>query len=344
MARVRAAGNGSAVRQGVSAEAEVHRLHHTGRSRARERAEPAHFGPDGAAIHIESVFPTRAERKRTLAAMQIVSQLPLARAGAPAAPGHASEGAPEVSEVTTLAAALVCNCGWRVFPCHGYKRPACPHGFKNASNDPDAIADLWRRFPGPLIGVATGAASGIDVLDFDVKHDAALAWWRANQHRIPATRSFRTRSGGVHLYLRHAAGLGCSAGKLAPGIDVRGDGGYAISWFAAGLECLDHAPAAPWPAWMLALLLPKPAPAQRPMRSMSQDRVDGILRLVANALQGERNTILHWGSCRLGERVLDGQLGANEAEEMLVTAAFAAGLAIHEARATVRSGLRRTMR
>jgi hypothetical protein len=253
-----------------------------------------------------------------------------------------------MSEAAALATALARNCGWRVFPCRDDKRPACPHGFKDASSDPDVIADLWHRFPAPLIGIATGAASGIDVLDIDVKHDAALAWWHANQYRIPATRSFRTRSGGVHLYFPHAAGLGCSAGKLASGIDVRADGGYVICWFAAGLPCLDHSPAAPWPAWMLALLLPKPEAGRRPMRPMPRDRdgaaIDGILRLVADAPQGQRNSILHWSACRMGERVDAGQIGIGEAEGMLIDAAAAAGLAMQEARATVRSGLRRATR
>jgi hypothetical protein len=191
-------------------------------------------------------------------------------------------------EIAVLATNLALNCGWHVFPCRDDKRPACPHGFHAASNDPAAIEDLWRRCPGPLIGVATGAVSGADVLDIDVKHDAALAWWHSNRQRIPATRTFRTRSGGVHGYLIHASGVGCSAGKVAPGIDIRGDGGYVICWFAAGFGCLDHSPPARWPAWLLAELLPKPPPG--PQRSMPRDRsghaIDGVLDRIATAAQG----------------------------------------------------------
>lgn len=253
-----------------------------------------------------------------------------------------------MTEVIAIAANLARNRGYAVFPCRDDKRSACPHGFKDASPDPESIAELWRRWPGPLIGIATGAASGIDVLDIDVKHDAALAWWRANQHRIPATRSFHTRSGGVHLYQLHAAGLGCSAGKVAPGIDVRADGGYVIHWYAAGCECLDHSPAAACPAWLLTILLPKPQPEHRPRFDHAGDSdgkgIDAILRLVAGAAPGERNCILHWSACRLGERVDAGQIGAVAAEDLLIAAAAAAGLTAQEAHATVRSGLRRTAR
>ena len=115
--------------------------------------------------------------------------------------------------------------------------------------------------------------SAIAVLDADLKHDAALAWWQANQFRLPPTRTFRTRSGGLHLYFAHAEGIGCSAGKLTTGIDVRADGGYVIHWFSAGFDCLDHTPPARWPGWLLVDLLPKPNP--RPVRSFPRgDRGD----------------------------------------------------------------------
>jgi hypothetical protein len=52
-----------------------------------------------------------------------------------------------------------------IFPCRSDKRPTCPHGFKDAVADPKAVERLWSLYPGPLIGVATGAISGIDVID-----------------------------------------------------------------------------------------------------------------------------------------------------------------------------------
>ncbi len=77
-------------------------------------------------------------------------------------------------EVPEAAQALARNCGYKVFPCRVHdKRPTCPHGFRQASNDPAEIARLWRRYPGGLIGIATGQASGIDVLDID-PHELAF--------------------------------------------------------------------------------------------------------------------------------------------------------------------------
>jgi hypothetical protein len=255
---------------------------------------------------------------------------------------------PTPDEAATIAANLARTHGWAVFPVGDNKHPVWPKykggsGYKDGSKDPDRIAWLWRRWPGPLIGVSTGAMSGVSVLDIDLKHDAALAWWRANEPRLPRTRAYRTRSGGVHLYFLHATGVGCTQGKLALGVDTRGDGGYAIYWFAAGYECLDQELPAPWPLWLLPALLAKPVPPpKRPMRDYGDAAIDGVLRTVAAAPEGQRNAVLHWGACRLGERVREGQMGASEAAGLLIAAATNAGLPEIEARSTVRSGLGRT--
>jgi hypothetical protein len=144
------------------------------------------------------------------------------------------------------------------FPCTASKQPACPHGIHDAETDPTALGDLWAEYPGELIGVATGEASGFDVLDINPKHDEAFEWLKANQERFPNTRTHKTPS-GVHLLFRHAHGLGCFTGTI-PGIDGRGNGGYVIWWPAAGLPVLRPAPLADWPRWLLDDLVIELAP------------------------------------------------------------------------------------
>jgi hypothetical protein len=34
----------------------------------------------------------------------------------------------------------------------------------------------------------------------------------------------------LHFFFQHAPGLRCSRGLIAPGVDVRADGGYVIWW------------------------------------------------------------------------------------------------------------------
>jgi Bifunctional DNA primase/polymerase, N-terminal len=183
-----------------------------------------------------------------------------------------------MSTVVRIAENLVHNCGYAVFPCRlPDKTPTTPHGFLDATSDETAVANLWRRYPGPLIGIATGERSGVDVLDVDAgrcpadanpkviaKREAACAWWHANAHRIPSSRAYETGSGGIHIYFKHAPISRTTQSVIAHGVDTRADGGYAIYWFGAGRECFDHNPPAEWPAWLLQALAPKPvAPPPR---------------------------------------------------------------------------------
>jgi hypothetical protein len=157
-----------------------------------------------------------------------------------------------------LSAALV--LGLPAFPCRVDKTPACPHGYCDATADPVTLRELWRRYPAPLAGAPTGEASWLDALDIDApRHPETAEWWMAHRGRLPQSRMHRTRSGGLHLLFRHAAGLRCSVSRIAPGIDVRADGGYVVWWPAAGepVQC-DAAPA-PWPQWLLDALTPPPA-------------------------------------------------------------------------------------
>jgi hypothetical protein len=142
--------------------------------------------------------------------------------------------------------------GLHVFPCRFDKTPAIARGFKAASNDPKVI-DLWsRRFP--LWGAPTGAINGFDILDLDV--DGGLAWLVEYEatHGLAPTRIHATRSGGLHIFFRHRVGMRCSAGLIAPGVDVRSTGGYCILWHLAGCRVLSSAPIADWPGPMLELL------------------------------------------------------------------------------------------
>jgi hypothetical protein len=194
-----------------------------------------------------------------------------------------------------LAQNLARNCGWHVFPCREEnKHPCTPHGFKDASSNPAKIADLWRRFPGGLVGIATGELSGISVLDIDVKYDTARAWWRQHEHLLPITRAYRTRRGGLHLYFRHASGVRNVEGK-PEGIDVRGQGGYVISWWCAGFECLDHEQPHPWPHWLTSYFWPaKPAATpKRKIQTLSDAQCERIrecaIDMVRSAVDSQKH-------------------------------------------------------
>jgi hypothetical protein len=237
-------------------------------------------------------------------------------------------------DVCRLAQNLARNCGYAVFPCRDDKRPVLKGWPNRASTERDAIALLWRDHPGPLIGVVTGHRSSVSVLDVDQKHPEAVAWWQDSHSRLLRTRVYRTRSGGLHLYYRHHCGIRNSQGRICEGVDVRGSGGYVVHWFSAGLDCLDHSPPAPWPAWLLAETAPKPSPAPRSYQPTNDGRaIDGVLRRVAAAREGQRNCLVFWGACKLAKR----HIPQREIEELLLPLAAGIGLTVCEARRTIAS-------
>src|SRR6202049_1735828 len=69
----------------------------------------------------------------------------------------------------TLTAALdYASRGWHVFPLrYRSKEPACLHGFKDATVDEGQIRRWWTTHPTWGIGIATGALSGLMVVDID---------------------------------------------------------------------------------------------------------------------------------------------------------------------------------
>ncbi|HUB48345.1 MAG TPA: bifunctional DNA primase/polymerase [Acetobacteraceae bacterium] len=198
------------------------------------------------------------------------------------------------------------NTGWAVFPCGENKMPCISkkeggHGCLDATTDPVAIKRMFSHRKAALIGVATGEASGFDVLDADVKHDAARAWLLTAETKIPPTRTYQTRSGGFHLLFLHAPGVHNTESYIARGIDTRGTGGYIILWYAAGFPCTDHSPIAKWPEWLLEALFYKPEPDTAPPRRIrayvsagtsAQNMVAASLRKLREAAEGSRHHTL----------------------------------------------------
>lgn len=137
------------------------------------------------------------------------------------------------------------EAGWPVFPCGQDKAPLVKGGFHKATMD-RAIIETWsKENPDALIGIPTGAASGLDVLDIDPRH-GGNEWLAANKHRLQGTRAVSTRSGGVHYYFK-ATGLRCTTHAIAPGVDTRAKGGYVIDWAAEGGTVKQADMLANWP-------------------------------------------------------------------------------------------------
>lgn len=130
----------------------------------------------------------------------------------------------------TLEAALeYAALGFRVLPLKpGSKIPDLRHWPEEASSDPATIArqfgQSYARADGntkPNVGIATGA--GLAVLDIDTKHGGERPAW------APPTLEARTPSGGTHLFYAVSQPVPNSVGRVAPGVDVRGERGQVAA-------------------------------------------------------------------------------------------------------------------
>ena len=128
------------------------------------------------------------------------------------------------------AALYYASLGWAVFPL--VPRDKVPllsaakggKGLHDATTDAAQITAWWTQYPSANVGIATGAASGLIVVDVDGEAgETALALYG----EMPVTVESRTGK-GRHL-LFQGTEIRNSAGKLGPQLDVRGDGGYIVA-------------------------------------------------------------------------------------------------------------------
>lgn len=188
--------------------------------------------------------------------------------------------------------------GFAVFPCAPRgKVPATQHGCRDATKDIGRIAGWWRENPNYNIAVVTGLASKVFVLDVDgLDAEAALRALEQLHGPLPATVESITAR-GRHLFFKcqHGA-VRNSAGTIAPGLDVRGDGGYVVlppSIHPSGrpyvwsVDSADHFAEAP--AWLGNPLTGKPnGHCQRQAKSPEHWH-----SVIANTIRnGERNSTL----------------------------------------------------
>jgi Bifunctional DNA primase/polymerase, N-terminal len=241
-----------------------------------------------------------------------------------------------------------CRLNVPVFPCDARKRPIVAGGFKAASVDPSVIRELFAGDSAVMIGMPTGPASGMFVVDVDVKGAArGMEWLAENQDALPPTLTHRTGSGGRHVFLRYPTegAIRNSASKIAPGVDVRGDGGYVIVPPSPGYTVICGGPVATAPAWLLSVIRQSRAlpPVEQIVRGTGRlaDRVMGrvvrSLDRVARAGEGQRNDTLNREAFILALLVREGLAGREDMRGELWNAARQAGLADPEIKATIGS-------
>lgn len=252
---------------------------------------------------------------------------------------------------------------------HKAKTPLISNGFKGATKNDHIIKTLFgQRYPDALVGAPTGESMGAWVLDVDVHHDddgnvingyETIAGLEAKYGDLPRTAVAKTAGGGEHHYFRYVPGVR-NRGKLGPGLDVRGAGGYVVmpgSRLADGREYiwLDHEgdglPDLPdAPEWLLKLVLPdataQHAPSSYHYEAGSNDiyierAVEAELSELASTQQGSRGEAVNRSAFNLGTLVGAGALSRSEAEAGLFDAAYACGVVAKDGEKEIRRKIKR---
>jgi hypothetical protein len=153
------------------------------------------------------------------------------------------------------------RCSCRKADCRDVgKHPRTEHGLDDATTDEGQITRWWTRWPDANIGIRTGR--GIAVLDVDPRHggDESLRNLEQENDKLPVTVTTITGSGGEHRWFAVNGHAANSSGKLASGLDTKGDGGYVVAppslhvsgrryeWEAG--YAFGEVPLAPWPDWL----------------------------------------------------------------------------------------------
>ena len=190
---------------------------------------------------------------------------------------------------STLDVALAYGAkGFRVFPLRwGTKLPDIKEWQIRATADAGTI-EAWFGSGSRNVGMACGPQpNGLNLfaIDVDTKNEGRENWARLlDEHRswnvFEGTAFHHTPSKGLHLFTDAPDELRNSRGRLAPGIDTRGDGGYVVvppstlvtdAWtrhYAShqGSGLLDRWPIV-LPAWCLDLLTVTPIVPSQPRRA-----------------------------------------------------------------------------
>lgn len=137
--------------------------------------------------------------------------------------------------------------GLRVIPLHDVtqghcscqKRERCPTPGKHprltawekkATTNRGTITGWFSHWTDAGVGIVTGAASGLLVLDVDPRNGGTetLRRFVAEHGPLPETAVVETGGGGLHYYFAHPGGR-VEGRELGPGLELKGEGQLVVA-------------------------------------------------------------------------------------------------------------------
>lgn len=157
-----------------------------------------------------------------------------------------TQGSIQANEVLQ-AATRYADLGFKVIPLHGInangctcskgkdcdkpgKHPRIVDWTNQATADKEKLTEWFTRWSNSNIGLATGATNGIIAIDIDPRHggDYSIADLQNEYGKLPDTVEQLTGGGGQHLLFKYPGYTIQNKVSIAPGVDIRGDGGQIV--------------------------------------------------------------------------------------------------------------------
>ena len=140
-----------------------------------------------------------------------------------------------VNETAANALQRLAMLGFCLFPLTPKSKKPCVDRWPERATAELAQLEQWQReFRDCNLGIATGEASGIFVIDIDGEAGVSTAnlWTTVHGDDWKTTRIVRTPSDGFHLYYQwpnQGPVIRNSQKEIGPGVDVRGQGGFVVA-------------------------------------------------------------------------------------------------------------------
>lgn len=124
-----------------------------------------------------------------------------------------------------LAASELLDRGFSVIPIkHGTKKPLIKwEEFQHRQATEDEVEAWFHQWPDAQLALVTGSISGLVVVDADGQD--GIAWIKAN---MPRTGVYQRTRKGYHAFYRLNGTPARNGVRIAPEVDVRGEGGYVL--------------------------------------------------------------------------------------------------------------------
>lgn len=112
--------------------------------------------------------------------------------------------------------------GWSIIPISKDKKPLVEWKVYQTEKASREHLERWFSNPQVNIGVVTGKISNLFIVDIDPRHGGS----DTDFQNVKTVKS-KTGGGGFHIFFQYEEGFQNHA-NIKPGIDTRGEGGYAI--------------------------------------------------------------------------------------------------------------------